>query len=255
MICLAPRAQVAIARPRRPGHVVVRPLNFTVRGQVRSAVIPVLFLAGCVSGQPHSLTHDSVFVGSLRAVTLVPREDSADVFPPAKDSDRRAAPNMSEIVLSNACGLQRYDFHVLETLAGPKLPAEVHFTSVLGEWCKPDVDLFRRAVLVVVSDTARDVDTVRVEHFDIVRGTGDRLAFIVPHWATSIGNVELTPLLADLGFEYPYGPVAKTPESLRAFLRASGYIREHDDYFYFTKGVYIDDLRAALASNNRWRGP
>ena len=32
MICLAPRAPGDSVRPRRPGGVVVRPLNFTVRG-------------------------------------------------------------------------------------------------------------------------------------------------------------------------------------------------------------------------------
>lgn len=251
----APRARFAIVRSRRAGCACARPLKLTVRGQVRYALVPLLCLAGCVSGQPRALTHDSVFVGSLRAVTLVPRDDSEDIFPPLEESIRRAPPSTSEITVSNACGLEQYDFHVLETLAGPKLPLEVHFSAVLGEWCKPDVDILRRPVLIVVSDVARDSGTVRIDHYDIVRGTGARLAFILPHWATTIGNVELIPLLADLGFEYPCRPVADTPAFLQASLRASGYIREHDGYFYYTKAVYIDDLRKALASNNRWRGP
>jgi hypothetical protein len=222
---------------------------------VRYEVVPLLCLAGCVSGQPHALTHDSVFVGSLRAVTLIPREDSADVFPLQQKSVSRAPQGISEITVSNACGLQQYDFQVLETLAGPKLPPEVHFSVVLGEWCKPDVDVFRRPVVIVVSDAGRNSDTVRIDHYDIVRGTGDRLAFILPHWTTSIWNVEVIPLLADLGFEYPCRPVADTPAFLQTSLRASGYIRERDGYFYYTKAVYIDDFRKALASNNRWRGP
>jgi hypothetical protein len=35
MVCLAPRALREIVRPRRLSGVVVRPLNFTVRGTVR----------------------------------------------------------------------------------------------------------------------------------------------------------------------------------------------------------------------------
>ena len=33
MVCLAPRALEDSVRPRRPAGVVVRPLNFTVRGR------------------------------------------------------------------------------------------------------------------------------------------------------------------------------------------------------------------------------
>ena len=39
MICLAPRAREKIVRPRRLSGVVMRPLNFTVRGQ---PVVPIL---------------------------------------------------------------------------------------------------------------------------------------------------------------------------------------------------------------------
>ena len=40
MICLAPRALGEIVRPRRLSGVIVRPLNFTVRGQL--ALAPIL---------------------------------------------------------------------------------------------------------------------------------------------------------------------------------------------------------------------
>jgi hypothetical protein len=39
VVCLAPRAPGDSVRPRRPAGVVVRPLNFTVRGTCLCAVL------------------------------------------------------------------------------------------------------------------------------------------------------------------------------------------------------------------------
>ena len=39
MVCLAPRAPGDSVRPRRPAGVVVRPLNFTVRGRVLAQLV------------------------------------------------------------------------------------------------------------------------------------------------------------------------------------------------------------------------
>ena len=40
MVCLAPRALGDSVRPRRLSDVVVRPLNFTVRGQLAVPILP-----------------------------------------------------------------------------------------------------------------------------------------------------------------------------------------------------------------------
>ena len=224
---------------------------------MRYAVVPLLCVAGCVSAPPPALVHESVFVGALTAVTLIPRDDDADAaaktFPPTSATVK--LPAGGAITIGNGCGLERDDVQVIETLAGPTLPREVRLTSILGEWCKPNLNVDRRPALLVVWAFDTESRRVSYDHYEIVRGIGGRSAVIVPVWTTTIGNVEVAPLLADLGFEYPLAPTSEVSPTMQAELKASGYVGERDGQLFYTKGVYLDAFRKALASNNRWRGP
>jgi len=100
----APRDPVDIAGPRRPGHVVVRPLNFTVRRHFveriskfvlcLEAVVLVYFTAVALIGFYTVVTNGAVFAVATAAAALFCLFGGWRVLVAFLFGDRRAARNV-----------------------------------------------------------------------------------------------------------------------------------------------------------------
>lgn len=168
-----------------------------------------------------------LFIGSLKSVTLEPKEFSKPL-------------DAKNMVSLSRCARQVADFQVLEVIRGSGFPSSISIENNTDEWCQLGYEVTKAPVLVLVHFNPLfgiQVDTTKVYR----DSTGREIVFVDDWILPDVGRASNYLKPTDISVTYKHTQEI-APSSLKELLSRS-YLKKEEDRLVFTQGLYIDDLR------------